>query len=195
MASDKAVELDAALGSHTVQYRETQGEESDKFLSYFRPCVIPVQSQSPPHMVGSGHKSSRTTMFRCEGEHVARVTEVRTAIPKFSFISQFCWISDVRQPAVFLMLSKVPFSRSSLSHKGVFIVDTASKIFFFSGCNSSVQTRAKSLDVVKHLKENRHSGRCEIAEIGTPIYSCFLHKCGGGKVITLLLLFFTSKWL
>ncbi|KAK8449858.1 hypothetical protein SEVIR_7G277100v4 [Setaria viridis] len=134
MASDKAVELDAALGSHAVQYRETQGEESDKFLSYFKPCIIPVHSQSPPHMVGSGHKSSRTTMFRCEGEHVARVKEV-------------------------------PFSRSSLDHKGVFIVDTASKIFIFSGCNSSVQTRAKALDVVKHLKENRHSGRCEIAAI------------------------------
>jgi len=25
------------------------------------------------------------------------------------------------------------------------------------------------LDVVKHLKENRHSGRCEIAAIGTAI--------------------------
>ncbi|KAG2616455.1 hypothetical protein PVAP13_3NG208857 [Panicum virgatum] len=134
MASDKAVELDAALGSNTVQHRETQGEESDKFLSYFRPCIIPVHSHSPSHMEGSRNKSSQTTMFSCEGEHVARVTEV-------------------------------VFSRSSLDHKGVFIVDTASKIFVFSGCNSSVQTRAKALDVVRHLKENRHSGRCEIAAI------------------------------
>ena len=84
----------------------------------------------------------------------------------------------VRQPAVFLMLSQVVFSRSSLDHKGVFIVDTASKIFVFSGCNSSVQTRAKALDVVRHLKENRHSGRCEIAAIGGAICSCFLHKSG-----------------
>ncbi|XP_025807991.1 villin-1-like isoform X2 [Panicum hallii] len=134
LASDKAVELDAVLGSNTVQYRETQGEESDKFLSYFRPCIIPVHSHPPSHMEGSRSKSSQTTMFRCEGEHVARVTEVA-------------------------------FSRSSLDHKGVFIVDTASKIFIFSGCNSSVQTRAKALDVVRHLKENRHSGRCEIAAI------------------------------
>nr|CAB3460266.1 unnamed protein product [Digitaria exilis] len=133
MASDKAVELDAALGSNTVQYRETQGEESDKFLSYFKPCLIPVHCNPPSHVEGYGHKSSRT-MFRCQGEHVARVTEV-------------------------------PFSRSSLDHKGVFIVDTTSKIFIFSGCNSSVQTRAKALDVVKHLKESRHSGRCEIAAI------------------------------
>ncbi|KAF0925699.1 hypothetical protein E2562_017263 [Oryza meyeriana var. granulata] len=134
VASDKAVELDAALGSNTVQYRETQGEESDKFLSYFKPCIIPIQGSLPSPMRISGDKSNQTTMFRCEGEHVARVTEV-------------------------------PFSRSSLDHKAVFIVDTQSKIFLFSGCNSSLQTRAKALDVVKHLKENRHCGRCEIATI------------------------------
>ncbi|KAG8084730.1 hypothetical protein GUJ93_ZPchr0010g7803 [Zizania palustris] len=134
MASDKAVELDAALGSHTVQYRETQGEESDKFLSYFKPCIIPIQGSLSSHVTISGYKSNQTTMFRCEGEHVARVKEV-------------------------------PFSRSSLDHKAVFIVDTQSKIFLFSGCNSSMQTRAKALDVVKHLKENRHCGRCEIATI------------------------------
>jgi advillin len=63
------------------------------------------------------------------------------------------------------MLPQVPFSRSSLDHKAVFVVDTESKIFLFSGCNSSMQTRAKALDVVKHLKENRHCGRCEIATI------------------------------
>lgn len=40
-----------------------------------------------------------------------------------------------------------------------------------------MQTRAKALDVVKHLKENRHCGRCEIATIGTgTIYNCFFHK-------------------
>ncbi|KAJ1261714.1 hypothetical protein BS78_09G052100 [Paspalum vaginatum] len=134
VASDKAVELDAALGSNTVQYRETQGEESDKFLSYFKPCFIPVQGCFFSHLKGSGYRSNATTMFRCEGEQVARVTQV-------------------------------PFSRSSLDHKSVFIVDTPSKIFLFSGCNSSLQTRAKALDVVKHLKEDRHSGKCDIAAI------------------------------
>uniref|UniRef100_A0A0A9E2Y8 Gelsolin-like domain-containing protein n=1 Tax=Arundo donax TaxID=35708 RepID=A0A0A9E2Y8_ARUDO len=134
MASDKAVELDAALGSYTVQYRETQGEESDKFLSYFKPCVIPVQGSLYSHLKGSSDRSNQTMMFKCEGEHVARVTEV-------------------------------PFSRSSLDHKAVFIVETPSKIFLFCGCNSSMQTRARALDVVEHLKEIRHTGRCEIAAI------------------------------
>ncbi|GJN36015.1 hypothetical protein PR202_gb24838 [Eleusine coracana subsp. coracana] len=153
VASDKAVELDAALGSHAVQYRETQGEESDKFLSYFKPCYIPVQGSFSSHLKGSGG-SNGTTMFKCEGEHVARVTQV-------------------------------PFSRSSLDHKSVFIVDTTLKIFLFSGCNSSIQTRAKALDVVKHLKENQHAGRCEIVTIedgklvGDPDAGDFWNLFGG----------------
>ncbi|KAK3140694.1 hypothetical protein QOZ80_5AG0404440 [Eleusine coracana subsp. coracana] len=153
VASDKAVELDAALGSHAAQYRETQGEESDKFLSYFKPCFIPVQGSFSSHLKGSGG-SNGTTMFKCEGEHVARVTQV-------------------------------PFSRSSVDHKSVFIVDTPLKIFLFSGCNSSIQTRAKALDVVKHLKENQHAGRCEIATIedgklvGDPDAGDFWNLFGG----------------
>ncbi|KAM0871848.1 hypothetical protein ACQ4PT_039085 [Festuca glaucescens] len=134
MASEKAFELDAALGSQAVQYKEMQGGESDKFLSYFRPCIIPVQGSFSSHWRRSAEECDQTTMFRCEGEHVARVTEV-------------------------------PFSRTSLDHKAVFIVDTPLKIFLFSGCNSSVQTRAKALDVIKHLRENRHCGRCEIGII------------------------------
>ncbi|XP_021863581.1 villin-1 [Spinacia oleracea] len=43
MVSDKALELDLALGSCTMQYREKQGQESAKFLSYFKPCVIPCE--------------------------------------------------------------------------------------------------------------------------------------------------------
>lgn len=83
---------------------------------------------------------------------------------------------------MFRILSQVPFSRSSLDHKSVFIVDTPSKIFVFSGCNSSMQTRAKALDVVKHLKENRHLGRCEIAAIGRAMdsRSC---KIMAGKMV------------
>lgn len=134
IASDKAIELDAALGSQAVQYRETQGEESDKFLSYFRPCIIPMQGSFSSHWRRSGEECDQTTMFRCEGEHVARVKEV-------------------------------PFSRTSLDHKAAFIVDTPLKIFLFSGCNSSIQTRAMALDVIKHLRENRHCGRCEIGTI------------------------------
>ena len=94
MASDKAVELDAALGSQAVQYREMQGEESDKFLSYFRPCIIPVQGSFLSHWRRSGEECDQTTMFRCEGEHVPRVREVRSAFSKiFQHISVYVGVT------------------------------------------------------------------------------------------------------
>lgn len=67
-------------------------------------------------------------------------------------------------------MSQVPFSRSSLNHDDVFILDTASKIFLFSGCNSSIQERAKALDVVQYIKENRHGGKCDVATIGWDLF-------------------------
>lgn len=59
MASDKAMELDAALGSRAVQYREDQGFETEKFLSYFKPCIIPVEGvfSSESELQGVGAKS------------------------------------------------------------------------------------------------------------------------------------------
>lgn len=48
----------------------------------------------------------------------------------------------------------------------MFILDTASKIFLFSGCNSSIQERAKALEVVEYIKETKHGGHCDIATIG-----------------------------
>ncbi|KAA8549393.1 hypothetical protein F0562_001077 [Nyssa sinensis] len=134
LASDKALELDAALGSYTVQYREVQGQETEKFLSYFRPCIIPIEgvfSMGPGHVNGETYQVSLLT---CKGDRVVHVKEV-------------------------------PFTRSSLNHNDVFILDTASKIFLFSGCNSSIQERAKALEVVQFIKENKHSGNCEVATI------------------------------
>jgi len=57
-----------------------------------------------------------------------------------------------------------------LNHEDVFILDTALKIFLFSGCNSTIQERAKGLEVVQYIKENKHGGKCEVATIGWNIY-------------------------
>ncbi|KAL5580762.1 hypothetical protein UlMin_013204 [Ulmus minor] len=134
LASDKALELDAALGSCTVQYRELQGQESQKFLSYFKPCIIPVEGVYSSRQGQSNGETYQVTLFTCKGDHAVRVKEV-------------------------------PFSRSSLNHNDVFILDTASKIFLFSGSNSSTQERAKGLEVVQYIKETKHGGKCEVATV------------------------------
>ncbi|KAL9334055.1 hypothetical protein Peur_074194 [Populus x canadensis] len=134
LASDKALELDSALGSCTVQYREVQGQETEKFLSYFKPCVIPIEGVFSSDSGQLNGESYKISLLTCKGEHVVSVKEV-------------------------------PFSRSSLNHNDVFILDTASKIFLFSGCNSSTQERAKALEVVQYIKENKHGGKCEVATV------------------------------
>nr|CAD1840268.1 unnamed protein product [Ananas comosus var. bracteatus] len=135
-AAIKTVELDATLGGRAVQYREVQGNETEKFLSYFKPCIIPQQGG-----VASGFKHTEvnehenvTRLFVCKGKHVVHVTEV-------------------------------PFARSSLNHDDIFILDTKSKIFQFNGSNSTIQERAKALEVVQYIKDTYHEGKCDVAAV------------------------------
>ncbi|KAG0473447.1 hypothetical protein HPP92_015304 [Vanilla planifolia] len=75
MASDKALELDAALGSRAVHYREVQGSETEKFLSYFKPCIIPVEGVFTSKLQGNGNEAFRLTMFFLQRDHAVRVQE------------------------------------------------------------------------------------------------------------------------
>lgn len=72
------------------------------------------------------------------------------------------------------MIKQVPFARSSLNHDDIFILDTKSKIYQFNGSNSSIQERAKALEVVQYIKDTYHDGKCEIAAIGKlmPLIGC-----------------------
>ncbi|KAH7302617.1 hypothetical protein KP509_23G079800 [Ceratopteris richardii] len=133
-AAIKTVELDAALGGRAVQYREVQGHETDMFLSYFKPCIIPVEGG-----VASGFKKVEAEKFEprlyvCKGRRVVRVKEV-------------------------------PYSRSSLNHDDVFILDTEFKIYQFNGATSNIQERAKALEVVQYIKDTYHDGKCDVAVI------------------------------
>ncbi|XVF34161.1 hypothetical protein REPUB_Repub18cG0034700 [Reevesia pubescens] len=133
-AAVKTVELDAALGGRAVQYREVQGHETEKFLSYFKPCIIPQEGGVASGFKHVEEEEHKTRLFVCRGKHVVHVKEV-------------------------------PFARSSLNHDDIFILDTKSKIFQFNGSNSSIQERAKALEVVQYIKDTYHDGKCEVAAI------------------------------
>uniref|UniRef100_A0A2P2MNM8 Villin-4-like n=1 Tax=Rhizophora mucronata TaxID=61149 RepID=A0A2P2MNM8_RHIMU len=133
-AAIKTVELDAALGGRAVQYREVQGHETEKFLSYFKPCIIPQEGGVSSGFKHAEPKEHQTRLFVCKGKRVVHVKEVS-------------------------------FARSSLNHDDIFILDTKSKIFQFNGSNSSIQERAKALEVVQYIKDTYHDGKCDIAAI------------------------------
>ncbi|KAA3466676.1 villin-2-like [Gossypium australe] len=75
-AAIKTVELDAALGGRAVQQRELQGHESDKFLSYFKPCIVPLEGG-----VASGFKTPEeevfeTRLYICKGKRVVKLKQI-----------------------------------------------------------------------------------------------------------------------
>eukprot|EP01018_Ginkgo_biloba_P026538 Gb_23115 [translate_table: standard] len=163
-AAMKTIELDAALGGRAVQHRETQGYETDKFLSYFKPCIIPQQDGVASGFKHDDGKDHQIRLFACKGNHAVRVKEasmlVSTEIGSVTrFLNAVGWVPKL------ILGSQVPYSRSSLNHDDVFILDTESKIFQFNGSNSSIQERAKALGVVQYIKDNYHAGKCEVAAI------------------------------
>ncbi|XP_024403822.1 villin-3 isoform X2 [Physcomitrium patens] len=75
-AAIKTVELDAALGGRAVQYRETQEHETELFLSYFKPCIVPMEGG-----IASGFKKVEVgkvepRLFIVKGRRTVRVTQV-----------------------------------------------------------------------------------------------------------------------
>lgn len=75
-AAIKTVELDAALGGRAVQYREVQGHETEKFLSYFKPCIIPQEGGIASGFKRAEAEEHKTRLFVCRGKHVIHVKEV-----------------------------------------------------------------------------------------------------------------------
>uniref|UniRef100_A0A7N0VI90 HP domain-containing protein n=1 Tax=Kalanchoe fedtschenkoi TaxID=63787 RepID=A0A7N0VI90_KALFE len=134
VAAIKTVELDAALGGRAVQYREVQGHETEKFLSYFKPCIIPQEGGVASGFKHAEAEEHKIRLFVCKGKRVVHVHEV-------------------------------PFARSSLNHDDIFVLDTKSKIFQFNGSSSSIQERAKALEVVQYIKDTYHDGQCDVAAI------------------------------
>ncbi|RDX72501.1 Villin-2, partial [Mucuna pruriens] len=75
-AAIKTVELDAALGGRAVQHREIQGHESDKFLSYFKPCIIPLEGGVASGFRTPEEEEFETCLYVCKGKRVVRLKQV-----------------------------------------------------------------------------------------------------------------------
>ncbi|XP_064999503.1 villin-2-like isoform X1 [Musa acuminata AAA Group] len=75
-AAIKTVELDAVLGGRAVQHRELQGFESDKFLSYFKPCIIPLEGGFASGFKKPEVEKFETRLYVCRGKRVVRMKQV-----------------------------------------------------------------------------------------------------------------------
>ncbi|KAB5551782.1 hypothetical protein DKX38_009093 [Salix brachista] len=75
-AAIKTVELDAVLGGRAVQQRELQGHESDKFLAYFRPCIIPLEGGVATGFNKAEEEAFETRLYVCRGKRVVRMKQV-----------------------------------------------------------------------------------------------------------------------
>ncbi|CAK9322854.1 unnamed protein product [Citrullus colocynthis] len=75
-AAIKTVELDASLGGRAVQHREIQGHESEKFLSYFRPCIIPLEGGVASGFKKPEEEQFETRLYVCRGKRVVRMKQV-----------------------------------------------------------------------------------------------------------------------
>ncbi|CAL0310599.1 unnamed protein product [Lupinus luteus] len=75
-AAIKTIELDASLGGRAVQHREIQGHESDKFLSYFKPCIIPLEGGVTSGFKKPEEEEFETRLYICKGKRVVRMKQV-----------------------------------------------------------------------------------------------------------------------
>ncbi|KAK2416960.1 villin [Trifolium repens] len=75
-AAIKTIELDASLGGRAVQHREIQGHESDKFLSYFKPCIIPLEGGVASGFRKPEEEEFETRLYVCKGKRVVRIKQI-----------------------------------------------------------------------------------------------------------------------
>lgn len=63
-----------------MQHRELQGHESDKFLSYFKPCIIPLEGGVASGFKKVEEEEFETRLYTCKGKRVVRMKQAQDPI-------------------------------------------------------------------------------------------------------------------
>jgi len=126
-AAYKTVELDDYLGGLPVQHRETQGNESRLFLSYFPNGVRILEGG-----VDSGFRHVEATTYKPRLLHV-------------------------KGSGSNLRVSQVHLLRESLNSGDVFILDMGLTVYQFNGAKSAGAERMKAGQVVRAIDDERGS--------------------------------------
>ena len=59
-----------------MQHRELQGFESDKFLSYFKPCIIPLEGGVASGFKHAEEEEFETKLYICHGKRSIKIKQV-----------------------------------------------------------------------------------------------------------------------
>jgi len=136
-AAYKAVELDDFLHGKPVQFREVQGYESPRFLSYF-PCFVCMQGGVA---TGFHHVSDPLPL---NIRKLYRITLSRSVGGHFN-----------------LVVREVPAIAASLVEGDVYVLDKGTHILQFNSKESAGQERFKAAEFAQSLS-NERQGQSEI---------------------------------
>lgn len=71
-----------------MQHRELQGHESDKFLSYFKPCIIPLEGGVASGFKKPEEEEFETRLYVCKGKRAVRLKQVSELLTYSQFLPQ-----------------------------------------------------------------------------------------------------------
>ncbi|KAJ3124980.1 hypothetical protein HK098_000700 [Nowakowskiella sp. JEL0407] len=152
-AAYKTVELDDYLGTIPVQYREVQGSESEKFLSYFKKFNVMAGG------VATGFKHVKPE------DYVHRLLRISNnkSIPGGKG----------------LIIREVPLSSKSLNEGDVFVLDAGLQIIQWNGSKASGIEKVKAAEFVRSLDDDRKGATVTVFEQTDSDAKAFWDGIGG----------------
>ncbi|XP_029430577.1 macrophage-capping protein [Rhinatrema bivittatum] len=127
-----ATQMDTFLGGRPVQYREAQGHESEKFMSYF-PKGIKYQEGGVASGLRKVHSDAAQDpkLYLVKGKKNIRASEVKVS-----------W--------------------DSFNKGDCFILDLGAKIITWSGSQSNIHERNKANDLANQIREGERKGKATV---------------------------------